>query len=53
MKLDDTKVTEIGDIPPRMLKSTINIHISILTKSINLSLRNGSFPGDMYQSFKT
>ena len=38
LRLDDTKSTSIGDIPAGMLKSTINIHASILTKIINLSL---------------
>ena len=30
-----------------MLKSTTDIHASILTKIINLSLRNGCFPDDL------
>ena len=30
-----------------MLKSTVDIHASILTKIISLSLRNGCFPDDL------
>ena len=47
MRLDGTKSTPVGDIPDGMLKSTIDIHTSILTKIINLSLRNGCFPDDL------
>ena len=43
LRLDDTKSTPVGDIPAGMLNSTIDIHASILTKTINLSLRNGCF----------
>ena len=46
-RFDGTKSTPVGDIPPGMLKSTIDIHASILTKIINISLRNGCFPDDM------
>ena len=44
LRLDGAKSTSAGDIPAGMLKSTIDIHASILIKSINLSLRNDSFP---------
>ena len=47
MRLDDTKSTLAGDIPAGMLKSTVDIHVSILTKIIKLSLRNGCFPDDL------
>ena len=47
LRLDGTKSTPVGDIPAGMLKSTIDIHASILTKIINLSLRNGCFPDDL------
>ena len=43
LKLDCTKPTQFRDIPAGMLKSTIDIHASILTKIINLSLRNDCF----------
>ena len=45
MRLDGTKSTPVGDVG--MLKSAIDIHASILTKIINLSLRNGCFPNDL------
>ena len=47
LRLDGTKSTPVGDIPAGMLKSTIDIHVSILPKIINLSLRNGCFPDDL------
>ena len=47
LRLDGTKSTPVGDIPVEMLKSAIDIHASILTKIINLSLRNGCFPNDL------
>ena len=30
-----------------MLKSTIDVHVSILTKIINSSIRNGCFPDEL------
>ena len=47
LRLDRTKSTPVGDIPAEMLKSAIDIQASILTKIINLSLRNGCFPDDL------
>ena len=47
LRLDGTKSTPVGYIPAGMLKSTIDLHASILTKIINLSLRNGCFPDDL------
>ena len=46
-KLDGTKSTPVGDIPAGMLKSTNDIHAPVLTKIINLALRNGYFPDDL------
>ena len=46
LRLDGTKFTPVGYIPDGMLKSTIDIHASILTK-FNLSLRNCCFPDDL------
>ena len=47
LRLDGTKSTTVGNIPVGILKSTIDIHASILTKIINLSLKNGCFPDDL------
>ena len=47
LRLDGTKSTPVGDIPVGMLKSTNDIHASILAKIINSSLRNGYFPDDL------
>ena len=47
LKLDGTKSTSVVDIPAGMLKSTVDIHASILTKIINLSLRKCFFPDDL------
>ena len=40
-----------------MLKSTVGVHVSLLTKVINLSLRDGCFPvelkaAELTQSYK-
>ena len=43
-KLDASKATQVGDIPEKMLKSTIDVHVSLLTKSMNSPIRNGCFP---------
>ena len=42
-KLDGSKATPVGDIPAEMLKSTIDVHVSLLTKIINSSIRNECF----------
>ena len=34
-KLDGSKATPVGDIPAETVKSTIDVHVSILTKIIN------------------
>ena len=46
-KLDGSKTTPVGDIPAKMLKSAIDVHVSLPTKTINLSIRNGCFPDEM------
>ena len=46
-KLDGFKTTPVGDIPAKMLKSAIDVHVSLPTKTINLSIRNGCFPDEM------
>ena len=43
LRLDGIKAALVGDIPAGMLKCTIDIHASILTKIINSSSRNGFF----------
>ena len=43
-KVDGSKASPVGDIPAEMLKSTIDVHVSLLTKIINSSIRNGCFP---------
>ena len=44
LRLDCSKATPSGDIPANMLKETINIHVQCLTRIINLSFQNKSFP---------
>ena len=46
-KLDGSRATPVGDIPAEMLKSTIDVHVSLLTKIINSSIRNGCFPDEL------
>ena len=46
-KLDGSKATPVGDIPAEMLKSATDVHVSLLTKIINSSIRNGCFPDEL------
>ena len=46
-KLDDSKAIPVGDIPAEMLKSTIDVHVSLLTKIINSSIQNECFPYEL------
>ena len=45
--LDSAIPTPVGDVPTGMLKSAIDIHASLLTKIINISLRNNCVPDDL------
>ena len=47
MNLDDSKATLIGDISVDILKSTVDIHLSFITNSINLSIKKGYFPEEL------
>ena len=46
-KLNGSKATPVGDIPAETFKSTTNVHVSLLTKIINSSIRNGCFPDEL------
>ena len=46
-KLDGSKTTQVGHIPAEKLKSTTDVHVSLLTKIINSSIRNGCFPHEL------
>ena len=46
-KLDGSKANPVGDIPAEILNSRTDVHVSLLTKIINSSLRNGCFPDEM------
>ena len=46
-KLDGSKATTVGDIPVKILKSAIDVHVSLLTKIINSAIRNGCFPDEL------
>ena len=37
----------MGNIPPDMLKVTLGIRLSIITKIINVSFEDGCFPDDL------
>ena len=37
----------MGDIPADILKVTLDIHLSLITKIINLSFENACFPDDL------
>ena len=47
LSIDGSKATPVGDIPADMLKVTLDIHLSLITKIINLSFENGCFPDDL------
>ena len=47
LSIDGSKATPVGDIPADMLKVTLDIHISLITKIINLLFENGCFPDDL------
>ena len=47
LSIDGAKATPVGDIPADMLKVTLNTHLSIITKIINLSLENRCFPDNL------
>ena len=38
LSIDGSKATPVGDIPADMLKVTLDIHLSLITKIINLLL---------------
>ena len=47
LSIDGSKATPVGDIPGDMLKVTLDMHLSLITKIINLSFENGCFPDDL------
>ena len=47
MSIDGFKATPVGDIPADMLKATLDIHLSLITKIIYLLFENGYFPDDL------
>ena len=47
LSIDGSKVTPMGDIPADTLRVTLDIHLSLITKIINLSFENGCFSGDL------
>ena len=46
LSIDDSKVTREVDLPEDMLKVTLDIHLSLITKINNFSFENGCFPDD-------
>ena len=47
LSIDGSKAAPVGGIPASMLKVTLDIHISLITKLIDLSFENGCFPEDL------
>ena len=43
LSLDGSKATPVGDISADMQKSTVDIHLPFITKTINLSFENDCF----------
>ena len=44
--IDGSKVTPVGEIPAGMLKVTLDTHLKLTTKIVNLSFENWCFPDD-------
>ena len=49
LSIDSSKATPAGDIPADLLKVTLDMHLSLRTKIINLSFENGCFPDNLIQ----
>ena len=47
VSIDSSKATPVGNIPADMLRFTLDIHLSLITKIINLSLESGCFPDEL------
>ena len=47
LSIDGSKAAPVVDIPADMLKVTLDIHLSLITKIINLSFESGCFPDDL------
>ena len=50
LSLDNSKATQLGDIPVNLLKGTTDISVGILTSIINKSFENGRFPNELKQA---
>ena len=47
LSLDASKATPVGDIPADILKSTVDIHLPFITKTIDVSFENSRFPDEL------
>ena len=47
MDLDGSKATRIEDIPTDMLKQTIDVHLSIMTQIINMSIDSDCYSDNL------
>ena len=47
LSTDGSKPTPVRGIPADMVKVTLDIHLSLITKIINLLFENGCFPDDL------
>ena len=47
LSLGAPKTTPAGDIPADILKSTVDIHLPLITKIINVCFENGRFPDEL------
>ena len=47
LNLNGSKATPIGDISVNLLKLTVDVHLTIMTNIINLSIEKGCFPDDL------
>ena len=47
LKLNSKKISAYGAIPANILKQFIEVHLKYLTNTINHSLKESTFPGEL------
>ena len=47
LKLNSKKISTYGAIPANVLKQFIEVHLKYLTNTVNHSLKESTFPGEL------
>ena len=47
LKLNSKKISTYGAIPANILKQFIEVHLKYLTNTVNHSLKESTFPGEL------